>query len=66
MSTEAEFDLTIDLNVKSTFFISQRVGRHMMDARRRPRSSTWRSQAGFIALPDEVGLLPVEGGGRAT
>jgi NAD(P)-dependent dehydrogenase (short-subunit alcohol dehydrogenase family) len=27
---EADFDFVLDLNVKSTFFVSQRVGRHMI------------------------------------
>ena len=50
--TEADFDLTVDLNVKSTFFISQRVMKHMKDAGG-GRIINMASQAGFIALPTE-------------
>lgn len=50
--TEANFDLTIDLNVKSTFFFSQRVGKHMI-ASGGGRIVNLSSQAGFIALPTE-------------
>ena len=51
--TEADFDSTIGLNVKSAFFIAQRVGRHMMD-RGGGRIINMSSQAGFIALPGEA------------
>ena len=51
--TEADFDLTIDLNVKSTFFISQRVMKHMKEAGG-GRIINMASQAGFIALPTEL------------
>jgi len=51
-ATEADFDLTIDLNVKSTFFISQRVMKHMKDAGG-GRIVNMASQAGFVALPTE-------------
>ncbi|MCX5497643.1 glucose 1-dehydrogenase [Kaistia dalseonensis] len=50
--SEAEFDFTIDLNVKSTFFLSQYVGRHMI-ARSRGAIVNMGSQAGAIALPGE-------------
>ena len=51
--TEADFDLTLDLNVKSTFFIAQRVGKHMI-ARKSGTIVNMSSQAGFIALPGEA------------
>jgi NAD(P)-dependent dehydrogenase (short-subunit alcohol dehydrogenase family) len=50
--TEADFDLTLDLNVKATFFTSQKVGRHMI-GRGYGRIVNLSSQAGFIALPGE-------------
>ena len=50
--TEADFDLTFDVNVKGVFFASQAAGRAMI------RQGSGRiihlsSQAGFIALPTE-------------
>jgi NAD(P)-dependent dehydrogenase (short-subunit alcohol dehydrogenase family) len=51
--TEAEFDDMVALNVKSAFFISQRVGRHMME-RGGGRIVNMSSQAAFIALPTEA------------
>ena len=51
--SEDEFDLTIDLNVKSTFFISQYVGRHMI-GRKSGAIVNMGSQAGAIALPGEA------------
>jgi len=50
--TEADFDMTVGLNVKSAFFVAQRVARHMMD-RGGGRIINMSSQAGFIALPGE-------------
>jgi len=50
---EADFDFTIDLNVKSTFFLSQHVGRHMI-ARTTGAIINMGSQAGAIALPGEA------------
>jgi NAD(P)-dependent dehydrogenase (short-subunit alcohol dehydrogenase family) len=50
--TESDFDLTLDLNVKSTFFISQRAAKHMR-ATGGGRIVNMASQAGFIALPTE-------------
>lgn len=50
---EADFDLTINLNVKSTFFISQYVGRHMI-GRGTGAIVNMGSQAGAIALPGEA------------
>ncbi len=51
--TEADFDMTLGLNVKSAFFIAQKLGRHMMD-RGGGRIINMSSQAGFIALPGEA------------
>lgn len=51
--TEADFDRTLALNLKGTFFTSQAVGRLMM-ARRYGRIINMSSQAGFIALPGEA------------
>ena len=51
---EKEFDETIDLNVKSTFFVSQHVGRHMIARRGGGRIINMGSQAGFVALPGEA------------
>lgn len=50
--SEDEFDGTVDLNVKSSFFIAQRVARHMM-AHGGGTIVNMSSQAGFIALPNE-------------
>jgi NAD(P)-dependent dehydrogenase (short-subunit alcohol dehydrogenase family) len=50
---EADFDLTIDLNVKSTFFLTQHAGRHMM-GRRSGSIINMGSQAGAVALPGEA------------
>lgn len=51
--TEAEFDDMIALNVKSAFFIGQRVARHMM-GRGGGRIINMSSQAAFVALPGEA------------
>jgi NAD(P)-dependent dehydrogenase (short-subunit alcohol dehydrogenase family) len=51
--TEEEFDWTIDFSVKSTFFVSQYVGRHMI-ARKSGAIVNMGSQAGAIALPGEA------------
>ncbi len=50
--TEADFDATISLNLKGTFFASQEVGRLML-ARGSGRIVNLSSQAGFVALKDE-------------
>jgi NAD(P)-dependent dehydrogenase (short-subunit alcohol dehydrogenase family) len=50
---EDEFDFTINLNVKSTFFLSQYVGRHMI-GRKTGAIINMGSQAGAIALPGEA------------
>jgi NAD(P)-dependent dehydrogenase (short-subunit alcohol dehydrogenase family) len=50
--TETDFDYTLDVNLKGTFFTSQQVGHWMI----RQQSGTIiniSSQAGFIALPTE-------------
>jgi NAD(P)-dependent dehydrogenase (short-subunit alcohol dehydrogenase family) len=49
---EADFDLTIDVNVKGVFFTSQAAGRAMI-RQGRGRIISLSSQAGFVALPTE-------------
>jgi NAD(P)-dependent dehydrogenase (short-subunit alcohol dehydrogenase family) len=51
--SEEDFDWTVDFVVKSTFFISQHVGRHMI-ARGSGSIINMGSQAGAIALPGEA------------
>lgn len=50
--TEADFDLTVNVNVKGTFFVSQAIGRMMLEAGR-GRIINLSSQAGIVALPTE-------------
>ncbi len=50
--TEADFDLTMNVNVKGTFFASQAAGR-LMIAQGYGRIVNLSSQAGFVALPEE-------------
>jgi NAD(P)-dependent dehydrogenase (short-subunit alcohol dehydrogenase family) len=50
--TEADFDLTMDVNVRGLFFASQAAGRAMI-AQRYGRIVNLSSQAGFVALPTE-------------
>jgi len=50
--TEADFDATVAVNLKGTFFVSQEVGRSMM-ARGHGCIVNLSSQAGFVALPTE-------------
>ncbi len=50
--TEAEFDMTMNINVKATYFCSQAVGRAMMK-QKYGRIINMSSQAGFVALPTE-------------
>lgn len=50
--TEEDYDTTMDLNVKATFFTSQAVGKHMIE-QGGGRIINMSSQAGFIALQDE-------------
>jgi NAD(P)-dependent dehydrogenase (short-subunit alcohol dehydrogenase family) len=51
--TEADFDLTIDVNVKGLFFASQAAGRVMI-RQGAGRIVNLSSQAGFVALPTEA------------
>lgn len=51
--TEADFDLTMDVNVKGTFFTSQAVGQVMI-RQGGGRIVNLSSQAGFVALPTEA------------
>jgi NAD(P)-dependent dehydrogenase (short-subunit alcohol dehydrogenase family) len=50
--TEANFDLTMGINVKGVFFASQAAGRVMID-QGFGRIVSLSSQAGFVALPTE-------------
>ena len=50
---EATFDLVSDLNIKSTFFLTQYAGKHMLD-RGTGAIVNMGSQAGAIALPGEA------------
>ena len=50
--TEADFDLTFDVNVKGTFFASQAAGKAMI-RQGFGRIINLSSQAGFVALPTE-------------
>jgi NAD(P)-dependent dehydrogenase (short-subunit alcohol dehydrogenase family) len=50
---EDDFDYTLAVNLKGTFFTSQIVGRHMI-SRREGRIVNMGSQAGFVALPGEA------------
>lgn len=51
-TTEADFDLTWNLNVKSAYFLSQHAMKHMKN-NGGGRIVNMASQAGFIALPTE-------------
>jgi len=50
--TEEDYDLTVDVNLKGTFFTAQAVGR-LMIGRGYGRIVNLSSQAGFVALPLE-------------
>ena len=50
---EADFDLTVDINLKGTFFACQAAGRQMIQ-QKRGRIINIGSQAGFVALPGEA------------
>lgn len=52
--TEAEFDDMVALNLKSAFFLSQRVGRHMIARGAGGRIINMSSQAALVALPGEA------------
>lgn len=49
---EEDFDITVNVNVKGTFFASQAAGRVMI-RQNRGRIINLSSQAGFVALPTE-------------
>jgi NAD(P)-dependent dehydrogenase (short-subunit alcohol dehydrogenase family) len=51
---EAEFDETVTRNVKASFFVAQRVARHMIARKGGGRIINMGSQAGFVALPGEA------------
>jgi NAD(P)-dependent dehydrogenase (short-subunit alcohol dehydrogenase family) len=50
--SEKDFDFTVQVNLKGTFFASQAAGRVMI-SRRYGRIVNMSSQAGFVALPTE-------------
>jgi len=50
--SEADFDLTLNVNLKGTFFVSQAVGRVMI-RQNYGRIINLSSQAGYVALPTE-------------
>jgi NAD(P)-dependent dehydrogenase (short-subunit alcohol dehydrogenase family) len=50
--TEADFDHTLNVNLKGTFFVTQAVGRHMIQ-NRSGKIVMLSSQAGFVGLPTE-------------
>jgi NAD(P)-dependent dehydrogenase (short-subunit alcohol dehydrogenase family) len=50
--TEKDFDYTLNVNLKGTFFVSQAAGK-MMIRQRYGRIINLSSQAGFVALPGE-------------
>ena len=51
--TEEDFDRTLAVNLKGTFFVSQEVGRVMIKQPAGGRIVMLSSQAGFVALPTE-------------
>ncbi len=51
--TEADFDRTVRVNLKGTFFVSQEVGTAMIHGGGGGRIINLSSQAGFVALPTE-------------
>jgi NAD(P)-dependent dehydrogenase (short-subunit alcohol dehydrogenase family) len=51
--TEDDFDRTLSVNLKGTFFVSQEVGRAMIRQGGGGRIVNLGSQAGFVALPTE-------------
>ena len=51
--TEDDFDRTVAVNLKGTFFVSQEVGRVMIAQKTGGRMVMLSSQAGFVALPTE-------------
>ena len=50
--TEADFDYTVNVNLKGTFFVSQAAGKLMIE-QQFGRIINLSSQAGFVALPTE-------------
>jgi NAD(P)-dependent dehydrogenase (short-subunit alcohol dehydrogenase family) len=51
--SEEDFDRTVEVNLKGTFFVSQEVGRAMIRQGGGGRIINLSSQAGFVALPSE-------------
>ncbi len=52
--SEETFDRTLDLTVKSSFFVAQKVAKHMIGRGGGGRIVNMGSQAGFVALPGEA------------
>jgi NAD(P)-dependent dehydrogenase (short-subunit alcohol dehydrogenase family) len=52
--TEADFDVTVAVNLKGTFFASQAAGRRMIEQGAGGRIVNLGSQAGAVALPGEA------------
>ena len=52
-TTEEQFDHVVGINVKASFFVAQRVARHMIARGGGGRIVNMGSQAGFVALPGE-------------
>jgi NAD(P)-dependent dehydrogenase (short-subunit alcohol dehydrogenase family) len=52
--TEADFDATVAINLKGTFFASQAAGRRMIEQGTGGRIVNLGSQAGAVALPGEA------------
>lgn len=50
---ESDYDFVVDLNVKSTFFLTQYAGKHML-TRKSGAIVNMGSQAGAVALPGEA------------
>jgi NAD(P)-dependent dehydrogenase (short-subunit alcohol dehydrogenase family) len=50
--TEEDFDYTVEVNLKGTFFVSQAAGKLMVEGKY-GRIINLSSQAGFVALPSE-------------
>jgi NAD(P)-dependent dehydrogenase (short-subunit alcohol dehydrogenase family) len=63
--TESDYDQTVNINLKGTFFASQAAGRIMI-RQNRGRIINMGSQAGFAALPGRVNLLHDESRYRAS
>ena len=61
---EEDFDATLAINLKGTFFACRAVARHMIP-RKSGKIINMSSQAGFVALPTGIDLLHDQGRHRA-